>query len=521
MLTRLEARLALKGGLAALCLSLPATPLWAEPLPPMERVFESEDPAIVREFATLLTDVSSSEAEKRAALESLLGRLSRPNMARGMIQFLRASLLLELDDHHAARAALEEAIRLLPGYSAPLLMASMAEAYSDRPEHAIDYLLRASRIDPETVKQIPDYELSNILSRSGSPAYSRQRRELAARLFEIGWQGGSLGTRASLAADVIEAKIEVGDIAGARALVPQLVSPGSVRALLMLNKYRELWPALEEWAGPRQERLWPIYLGELKARWEASRDPEHGRPYLGALSGAGHDQTIVDTFLPTLETVDPERDFMLVFVVAPVADALARLGRWNDIEPFFERAQRIWPLGENANALNILTNRGRLRFYRGDFVGAVADLRKSLSDPAVATGEVGSSATLSIHYYLACALHRLGRDAEALGSTAAVMASGSVGRAVSLHVCRNEMDQARAALIAALADEDQRETVVGYVQQAEGRTMQSDVARELRARYESLRTDPGLHRAIEPYGRVLPYSYGAGAPTEEQKAVRL
>lgn len=504
-LRRWSRRLLLVTGTAMLVMAVPAR---AEFLPPFQDLGGPEDQAIVADLAEIMSGLSQPSDTRLEALDEILNRLTRPNRLRGLAQFLRGLALLGEERALPAREALEESIRLLPGYSGPLIVASSAEIYSDRPDRAVDYLLRASRIDPEIVRQIPDYELWNILERLETGPH---RRQLASRLFEIGWLGESLSRRSSLARTVIEARVEDGDLNGARNMIPHLASPMQVRSLLMQNAYRELWPDLEEWAGPRQARLWPLYLTELRERWQASNDLEMARPYLLALAAANRHHTIVDEFLPLFSSPDPQQDYQLIWVAAPLAQSLAQLGRWDEIEALFASALERWPTGADANALNLLANRGSMRYSRGDFEGAVADFRLALADPAAATGEVSATALNSIHHYLACSLHELGRDVEGVASVARILALGSAVSTASLHLCHGRYEAARTALLAGLTDEAERAGVIQFVQLANGPPLPSRHERLMRERIDALRVDPGLLAEVEKYGRVLPYPAGAGA----------
>jgi tetratricopeptide (TPR) repeat protein len=284
-----------------------------------------------------------------------------------------------------------------------------------------------------------------------------------------------------------------------------------VRSLLIDNSYRALWPDLEEWAGPRQERLWAIYLTEVRERWLASRDPKNGRPYIYALTAANLYHRIADEFLPLFANPDREEDYQLLWVAPPLADALAHLGRWDEVEALFTSALRVWPTGEDVNALNLLANRGRMRYYKGDLEGAVTDLRNALADPGVANGEVSTNSATSIHFYLACALHALGRSNEALASVAMVRGHGSVQSQANLLLCQDRDDEALTYLLRSLEDEHQRDNVIGYAQLENEPPFPGERNRLLRERRLALARNPALIDEVEKYGRILTYRFGEGA----------
>jgi hypothetical protein len=495
---------------------VPDRGLRAERLPDPQRIATPSEGAALAEIVALMSERRTAREGLRR-LDAILPRLAEPTPLRGFVQYLRGSALRQQERGQEAREAFEESIRLLPGFSGPLLAAAGLEAYDDRPGQAVDYLLRASEIDPDIVRQIPDYELNNIVTRLGAREDAARRRQLAERLFAIGWLGESLALRSSLARDLIEAKVESGDLEAARRLLPRLLNPADVRELLVENQYQSLWPDLDRWSGPRQARLWPPYLRELRAKWQASQDRQYALPYARALSEAGHYRTLVRDMLPLFSTsLDANRDYDLQWVAMPLAEALARLGRWNDIETMYAQALRAWPLGRDANALNIIANRGRLRLYAGDAEGALRDLDASIADAESRAAEVSANPLAAMHLARACALHQLGRDADAAASVRIVLQrTQEPTYAADLHLCFDRPAAARSALIAALRHEELRDDVIEYLQPEDEPPMQSDYGRTLAARRRALQSDPALLREVGKYGRVLPYALSAGAPAEE------
>ena len=494
--------------------TVPAAAAPAEFLPSPHLIASPDERSAVEELSRFVAErVSAAQALPR--LDRLLTGLTRPTRMRGLVQFMRGAALEQLERHGEAREAIQESVRLLPGYSGPLLFAGQMEAYSDRPEAAADYFLRVGEIDPDRLRQIPDYELDNLPRRLAERDDHGRRRQLAERLFAIGWLGESLALRSALALELIKAKAEAGDLAGARAQLPRLMLPGHARELLMQRRYEALWSDVEQWAGPRQERLWGIYLAESRAAWRASRDRERALDYVRALQAANHQQTVVDELLPLFtEGLERGGDYELIWTAAPLADALARLGRWSDIERMYARAAQVWPLGLDANALNIAANRARFRLLAGDAAAAVREMDAAIADAGRHGGEVSAGALASMHHYRACALHQLDRDAEAIRSMELALQQSAVVLAAALHLCFERPDAARDLLIEALGREAARDAVIAFVQPVTETPIQSEYGRTMAARYQALRNDPRLLAEVSRYGRVLPYPASAGAPPE-------
>ncbi|HEV2080625.1 MAG TPA: hypothetical protein VGR19_12125 [Allosphingosinicella sp.] len=506
-------------GLAALI--LPMAPAHSEYLPqPEEIALPSERALLTETLSRLIADPDAEPGKVLTALDHALGRLGEPTRLRGFIQFARAGLLQGLDREVEAREAVEESIRLLPGYSGPLLRGAMFYAYSDQSARAADYLIRASRIDPDLVRQIDDYEINNILGRLGRD--QRRVAQLSERLLEIGWLGESLASRSRLAVGAIDARVVQGDLAGAKRLVPKLLLPGDSMRLLVQNKYQGLWPEIERWAGTKLEKQWPIYFREAREKWEATRDPAHATEYVAALNAAGHDDTIIRVMLPLFSgALDREKDYDLMLVTIWLGEALARKGRWDDIEAMFANASKAWPMGSDANALNISGNRARYLLYAGKTAEALAAIDATIADSKRWKDEINESAIGAMHHYRACMLHKLGRSQEAATSIATANERQRAVARAQLYLCLEQHDNARETLVQALGSEQDREEVLLFMQRTNPRTMQSEYGRVMGARNEALRTDPKLLQEALKYGRILPFTLSEGAPPELASAKPL
>lgn len=493
-----------------------STPVRAEFLPSPENIALAHEQAALRDaFAGSFNNPGADGPEQLATLDAALARLDAPTKLRGFIQFLRAGALWEGKQATAARDAIEESIRLLPGYSGPLLGAVELYTYSDQPGRAADYLIRASRIDPDLASKIPDYEVMGLLGRLGFVNDQRRIRAVSERLVEIDWRGDTLSSRSSIVRSAIEARMADGDVAGAKALVGKLLSPVDARALLIQNRYSALWPDVERWAGARLEKLWPPYLAESRDNWRASKDPAGALAYARVLDAAGHDGTIIAEFLPVFaDRIEADRDHDLLFLAPTLANALARQGRWADIETMYGQAARVWPLGKEANALNVAANRARHVFFGGDAAKGLQLIDAAIADAARWGDEVNGDALANMHHSRACMLHALGREDASILSRAAALTTRTPVTIATLYLCLDKPRAARDVLIRALEIESLRDGVLSYVQPSDGVPMRSEYGRTMLARHRALRSDPELLKAVAPHGRVLPFGLNAGAPAE-------
>jgi tetratricopeptide (TPR) repeat protein len=501
--------------LSAALLSATAAPVAAEPLPRLEDIGSPQERAAHARLFALVTAGTEARSEPLPELDRILQQTPEPTALRGLIQFYRAGALFDKDRATEARDAVEESVRLLPRYSGPLILAAMIEAYYDRPSPGADYLLRAAAIDPAAVRDVDDFDLGNLVSRLRARHDEPRLNLLAARLFEIGWRGGDLELRSGLARDLIRIRVRAGDIEGARALLPNLTLPSQARDLLTEKAYQSVWPEIETWAGPQQSRQWQTYLTETRARWEASRDPRLAVSFAHALAAANHNATLARELLPVLMgRLDRERDYYLLWTVAPVASALARLGRWDEADALFVHTLAVWPLGSDANALNLAANCARLLLYRGRAAEALAAIDAVIADAGRWPGHVSPTPLAAMHFVRACALHRLGPDSATLSSVALAANTGSVPTAVETYLCLERPEAARTVLLDALAREELRGAVADFLQPEDRAALPGELGGLLDARRAALRGDPVLLEAAAPHVRILPYSGRAGAPAE-------
>lgn len=497
-------------------LAFAAAPAAGELVPrPEEVTLPEERPVMEAAFAHV--EGPDLYAQRMVKLDAALLKLDRPTRLRGLIQFGRALGLRRPEDIAAAREAIDESIRLLPGYSGPLLIASNIYAYSDMPGRGAEYLIRASEIDPDIVKTVPEHDVRNIFHRLGAQRDQRRMRSLSERLMEIGWLGDGLASRSSIARRVIEARMADGDVACARALVPKLLNPEDSRALLIQNRYSALWPDIERWGGPMLGDQWRLFLGETRASWEAGRDPAQTLAYVRALSTAGRDDVLLRDVLPLLSKPLRYEDADLIFAIPPLAGALGRAGRWGEIEALFERADKVWPFGSSATALNLAANRARYSFYAGRAEEGVARMDKAIADAARWKEEVNADALASMHNHRTCMLHALGKVGPSATMSAHPLGQGPASM-VHLNLCLGKVEGARDLLIARLADEDSRADVLDIVQKDDQPPMAGAYGETMRARYEALRSDPKLLEAVARHGRALPYSLQAGAAEPKAQA---
>ena len=221
-------------------------------LPPLESIALPGEQPILDTFVAQ-TPRGTTPAAVLAAADEALAKLGSPTKLRGLVQFARARALAALNRDLDAVEAAEESARLLPGYSAPLIVGFTANAYLNRTGQATEYLMRAIDTDPTTARTIDDYEIDNLMRRLDGFDDRAREEAISDRLLGIGWIGDHLDSRSNLAVRAIRRRLDNGDIGGAKALVPKLLDPGDSRALLIVNAYAPIWPDIEAWGARRSD----------------------------------------------------------------------------------------------------------------------------------------------------------------------------------------------------------------------------------------------------------------------------
>jgi tetratricopeptide (TPR) repeat protein len=494
-----------------------AGPAAARPMPPLDELATSPaEQALIPRFQALISPAGSRDpAERLRQADALLAELPRPTPLRGAVQMARSNFLEAVQRQTEAVGAAHEAIRLLPGYSGPLVSAAMLEAYREHPTESVDHLLAAQAIDPELIGRLDEYDVNTLVRRLDQGDDREALARLAELLARVEWKKAP-DTASRLALARIEARLDSGDGDGAESLVADVVEPELFSRLLTQKEYAPVRPAALAAAGPRLEKLWRRYLALVQSQWQSNAHDRVRRVYADALVAAGHDRSLIATFAPMFEhPIDPE-DHSFLFAAVPVARAYARLGQWERGYELLTRVAAAFAEPDVANRLNVTAAYAMLLEEQGRLEDAAAAFDSLIEESRRWSSEVGEHNLNVMHSHRACVLEELGRRAEAQSSWQHLRSREATDPSplASALLCRDDLPGARAVLIAALDRDSTRAEALSMIQPNSRGPYPSEHSRRERERSDRLRADPALRAAALRYAELLTERLNASAPPD-------
>lgn len=476
-----------------------------------------EDGSFGRELYAIVSSTTDPK-EGLAKLEALAAKPGLTTDQRTQVEGIRVNALAALKRNSEARALAEALVKERPDLpERHLILANAAFAADDFPATA-KALMAASLRQPDVVNQLPEYEIMLLANQLDSASEHHLLAAFGQRLFDAGWEKGRVGLRSTLAMDVIAELIENGRAVDANRYLPLVATPTAYSRLLTERRFEPIRKDAADWAGPHLEKQWPIYLERTKRAWLADRSPDTAADYANALKLAGHNRTLVDTFLPQLSRkLDPDADDLWIFLYPSVADSLAALGRWDETFALLDAGLKVWSVGDTANSINISGNRARLRLFKGDFALAARLFDEVLKEAEPVAVEVTPQTLALIRSYKTCAQHQAG--GEDVRASAERLASEWGAREPTMvawmEMCMGQRDEALKTLITALDNDEGRPQVLAFAQPKSDTSVDSNFARAMAAAMDSLARDPALLKAARNYGERRSWRIRDGAPAEQ------
>ena len=475
-----------------------------------QTVIDPADRAVLAEMAAAM----QGQPPDIGRLDAVLAKLPRPTRVRGMVQTARATVLAQEKDMGPAVAAIEESLRLLPDDPRPKLIATEIYTFSGAPERAADLWMQASRESPDFARMSDRYVMMALVGRLTDADDRARADRLSARMGEIGFASGLAPERSNAALARVRQAVREGRTQDAIADVTAVTDPTDLLQLYVDRGYAPLWPRIAEWAGEDLSAQSRRYLEELRSEWTAGDSFDTATPYARRLSAMDAHAAVVGLFLSMFDRVIPHAGRReqhqagqegMESLVPSVSRSLANLGRQAEARALLSRIATAMPVDDQGAALNVDGAFLTLAALDMDWEQVASRADTFLAKAKSFGPGINRSAVLTVLGWRACALSRLGREADAQVAIGEVMLAETVAPStvVSLHLCRGDSAAARALVTARLADERTRSWALGFVQPGT-EDAGTPYGKEVKQRANAVRTAPDVVAAALKVGRILP-----------------
>lgn len=450
-----------------------------------------------------------------AERDALLAKLVRPTALRGVVQIMRAQLLLDANRLSDARAAAKEGVRLYPTSVVGRIIAADVLTFAGDPRQAAQYWLDASVMDAEIARQSDNYNLDALVGRLNEAGLNDLADRVEERMGEIGLVDATLPSRSNRALARVRRAFEQRGASAALPAVSDLLDPADLLALYIDKSYEPVWPAISEWAGKDFVPVSRRYLEELRDEWSGRRDFETATNYARALSAVDQNEAVIDLFLPMLTPPDTQKLESAAAFLAPImARSLSAMERGVEARSMLQRIKIALRHESEGIQLNISAALASQAYYAQNW----AEADRLIVDWTIIANRLGPgvnrSPLLRMRAMHACALERLGRRNEAAALIADVIAARMTVRAAALMVyeCTDDIAGAREFVIASLQDSGAGRAWALLLLQPTVPDTWSPQARVADEFVQKMRLEPAVRAVAAKFGRLLPYTVGEVSP---------
>ena len=386
-----------------------------------------------------------------------------------------------------------------PGSPASAILLAETAIADDQPQRGADILIAAAARAGSLIELVSPATVSKLTEGLDAAADKTRIANLASALLGAGWSRGSASLRSYLALAAIRNELASGHLDSARRLLPVVVNPASLQLILIDNRLAPLRADVASVAGPRLERAWRDFLIGARDDWLRRGDALSASAYAEALKQAGLHEALVDTFLSRfMRGYNCPSDLVARSLGADLADSLARIDRWAKAEDVMRRSGGVSVPIYAAMLLE-----------RGDFGRASALFDRSLKAADPADDETDAKAMAWLQATAACAAYRKGERRGQAGYDAELL---DLGTGLLVDLCMDRPTEARAALLGALDDEEERADALRWVQPFADPPLQSAFRKEMSGRIRELQRDPAVVAAVARHGIILDWPLTAAVP---------
>ena len=461
-----------------------ASPLYAEPA----ATFEDRIVAIMNAGGT--PDVMQARLDRAGAAQPLTAD------QQVAMEALRTLVRGKAKPKGLSLAEAEAFAARNPSSPAAAMLVAEAALANDEPQRSADALIATAGQSGAMVQLISPATVSKVTGRLDDLGDKERTAGLAKALLSANWSRGSAGLRSFLAIAAIRDDIAAGRTEDARRYLPAVRSPRSLQTILVDNRLAPLRDDVLRLAGPQLSDAWRDYLTATRDNWLQRGDAEAAIAYVDALTQAGQHDVLADTFAGRfVRGYNCPSDLVARSIGSDLANSFAKAGRWSRAEDVMRRLG-----GVSAPVY------ASMLIERGEFGRALSLLDRSLrSAPEPKEGDKQALAWLMAAR--ACAAFQAGKGASPFAADLLEFQS----RMATL-VCLDRGDEARAALLAALAGEDDRADALSWVQPFADPPNESPFHKAVAERVRAMQRDPAVVAAVAKVGVILDWTLTASAP---------
>jgi transglutaminase-like putative cysteine protease/tetratricopeptide (TPR) repeat protein len=451
----------------------------------------------------------ASLVEALGLLGADVARLKSPSPEAGLLEGMRGGLLVQLKRYGPALTALRSATAQFTGN--PEVFRTWLALELDRNEPALfnTALRRAAEVQKPVVATL-DLNWIRVARQHIGQRPEGERRalrdDLCIALAESGWnlaprtEGGD-----AMLGCAIGALARKGELARARTLLALDPGSASLTQMAMDRRYEALWPELDRQGADGFRK---VLEREVSAAAAAQKAAPASYPLaqrlVTALRRLGRLQEAADLARPmvsdhaTVENVGEDA----AWLVDAYANVLQSQGKPGEALAAFDDLMKMgidnypWLVSLAINRATVLNAMGR----HGEVLTALAELEVA--------GKPSPYGRRWMDAEKACALHGLGRGAEAAPLERAMALDPSVNPEALTRAtaCRGDVAAVAAQLVARLDDEYRRDGVLGQFLPSTDSPLGMPFEARVQAVMKQARARPEVQAALRRVGRTIRYA---------------
>lgn len=444
-------------------------------------------------------------------VNDVAAKVARPSPLAGLVDGMKGRLLAKLNRLPAAKTALLSSAEQYSGDAATIWMLMAVQLDTNDPQGFADALKRAAEHHPELVAELDPEWIQPLFWRQSQALpvdrRTKLRGDVCILLASQGWrQDPAAPVGRSMVDCAVQAQVERGHLAKARALIARKPSAETLLELAVDRRFEAIWPELEKLRGNgfRAEIERDVATAAAAAA-AAPDDFELATSHVRALRGAGDPAAAIAAgrrLAGDGGRIEADGDKAFWFV-NEYAYALADAGRADEA---FAAMDGIVGLGLETypGLVSQMINYAEMLVAAGRHERALTVLAKVEENGAQAStfGKMWIWATR------ACALRELGRgsEAEALDKRLADQAATNGGAVTMAAACRGDSAAIETQLIARLADPSTRTAALATFADYTRRNPETPFTAKMRATMQAARARPAVKAKADSLGRSVKFA---------------